>query len=246
MTGWLLSALGAPMARGLLGGPVTTLTPPACPICVPPTDGIVTATQAAIGATDLSAIALAIVIAAAFIGLARGARRELATLIITLTLSFVIGRLWAALAWSMTRLWNIAAALVPGGLLSPTVLPTDNAANWQVGFFLVSVVVLAYGGSRMIAAGVTRGSGGLAISSALERAIGAGLGAMTGFVVARFVLSRVLPGAVVSPFSAGSRLAERVQSLGPRAALGIMLLVLVLGALSIGSLDRGPRQKVYN
>jgi len=245
MTGWMLTALGAAAARGLLGGPPGA-TPPAGVGGPAPTDGVIAAAQVAIGAIDLSAIALAIVVAAALIGLARGARRELATLLITLALAFVVGRLWSLLAWVATRVWNLAATLIPGGLLAPAVLPTQEANSWQVGFFLIGVVVLAYGGSRLLAAGVTSTGSGRGISSVLERIIGAGLGAMTGLTVARFVLERILPGAVVSPFNAGSRLAERVQALGPRAALGIMLLVLILGALSIGSLERGPRQKVYN
>lgn len=242
MSGPVLAALGAALARGLLGGPIdaapTAGAGGAAPVAgqsVPPLPGVL----------DLSAVALAIVVAAACVGLARGARRELATLAITLLLTLLVGRLWAVLAWAATTLWNAVAAIVPGGYLPRMMLPSDDAASWQIGFFLVGVVVLAYGGSRLIASGVVSG-GGHGVLALLERLIGAGLGALTGLAVARFVLSRIVPAAVVSPFSAGSRLAERLQSLGPRAALAIMLLVIVLGALSIGSLDRGPRQKVYN
>jgi len=245
MSAPVLTALGAALARGALsGGPLATpQAVPPLPPGAPVGDGTVTATQVLLGAYDLSAIALAIVVAAALIGLARGARRELVTLVITLVLAFAIGRAWGLLAWALTTVWNVAASLIPGGLLSPMAIPADGAGSWQVATFLVAVVVLAYGGSRMVASGVAPG---VSVASILERVIGAGLGAMTGHTVARFVLARALPGAVVSPFSAGSQLAERVQALGPRAALGIMLLVLVLGALSIGAVDRGPRQKVYN
>lgn len=242
MSGPFLAGLGAALARGLLGGPIAT-TPPGGTGVSPTGAGL--PGPALPGVLDLSAVALAIVVAAAFVGLARGARRELATLAITLVLSLVVGRLWGVLAWAATTLWNVAARLMPGGYLEPAMLPSDDAASWQIGFFLVGVVVLAYGGSRLIASGVIAGDG-RGVLALLERVIGAGLGALTGHVVARFVLSRIVPAAVVSPFSAGSRLAERLQALGPRAALAIMLLVLVLGALSIGSLDRGPRQKVYN
>lgn len=239
----MLAALGAALGSGLLGGPIDASPTAGAGGAVPVAGQSAPPVLPAV--LDLSAVALAIIVAAACIGLARGARRELATLAITLLLSLAVGRLWSLLAWALTALWNGIAAIVPGGYLPRLMMPSEDASSWQIGIFLVGVVVLAYGGSRLIASGVVSG-GGHGVLAALERVIGAGLGAMTGHVVARFVLSRIVPAAVVSPFSAGSRLAERLQALGPRAALAIMLLVIVLGALSIGSLDRGPRQKVYN
>lgn len=197
--------------------------------------------------SDISALVFILLIAAALIGFMRGVRREGIVLAVALLMSFVCGPLWPQASTLVNTFWNLMVSFLPGGFLPPVNIPPDESAvYWQVAFFVLGVVIFGYGGSSLVTSGPASIRGIGQIPSILERLLGAGIGALNGFLIARFVLSRILPEAIVTPFREQSALYGRVGAYGPFLALGVVVLLIVFGVLSIVSPPRGPKQKVFD
>jgi uncharacterized membrane protein required for colicin V production len=167
------------------------------------------------------------------IGFVRGARREVVSFAVTVAAYVALELFWPTVA----ALVNAVLGLVTAG---PPIPPGD-AAVWQIVVF-VAVVLGGYLLSQVV--GRFRLGGAAAVVRLpdwIERLIGACLGVATGYLVARFVVSRLLPSAVISITGPGSTVGALVERVGPIGLFVAIGLFILFGVLSLG----GRKKQVY-
>ncbi len=255
-----LNKLAFAVLRPVLGGPNPAITPPtgASTGAGVGIDGQVVATAIPMLGADLSAATLVLVGLAAAIGFVRGVRREAITLMVAAAASLIVGWMWPAVASLVNRLWRMFHfAVIERGILaenpmaawgeaqaSAPLLPLGgDAAAWQIGFFVFGLLILGYGATRYVAAPPPKARGIRGFSVLLERVVGAMVGALTGILVSRFVLPRLVPNAQVALLGPGTSLYDRLAPYAPTTILGIVLLLILFGVTGIGG--GKPRQKMY-
>ena len=242
--------LGIELMRPILGGPTPVVTPGASGATP---DGEVVATLVPSLGPNLGAAMLVLVGGAALIGLMRGVRREAWTVVVTAVATLAVGWAWPLLAVTVNRFWDVGRFVVQRAVLadgaaalgSTAPLPiTDDTAAWQIGFFVFTVLIFGYGGSRILR-GVTSGGGRFAVfPNLLDRLVGSMIGSLNGLMIGRFVLPRLVPEASVAMIGPGTPIYERLSPYGPWIALATVLLLILFGVTGISG--GGPQQRTYS
>lgn len=203
--------------------------------------------------TDISLLLVIASLAFMWIGLLRGLKRELPSLFATVLLYLVIGGLWDMVAKWVNHFYKLFIfAFVKRGILADDPaegwkaladlklpVPNDNSAQmamWQIGFFTLGVMIIAY---WLIGWWQAR-QGSVAIHSWVERILGGLMGAASGYLVAHFILARIIPGAYSTLFDPGTQAHDIVFALGPYLAAAFAMLLILLGVRSLGGTFR-PR-----
>lgn len=260
--GWIGGTSGAPLEalRPAAGGVVVTPTLGGpTPVVTPIPGGIGDPTGPLPGGPiDLTGVALVIIAAAAAIGLARGVRREFVSAFVIAASYVVYERLWSLVASIGNKLWRLVRfAVFERGILAddPTVawqavqsghnpLPATGGGIWQLGFFVMTVVVFGYGGARFVAGGPPAVKSLTHLPNVLERIVGSVIGAVAGIMISHFALPRAVPGAVISLTGTRSLIREHVGDFGPALVFAVIVILILYGVSGIGG--SGPKRKVYN
>ncbi|MEO8083620.1 MAG: hypothetical protein ABI780_07350 [Ardenticatenales bacterium] len=207
---------------------------------------------------DLSAYALVTMLALALIGFARGVKREARTLLVTGVTVLVLGYSWPKVAAVVNKQWKMFNfGVIKRGVmaddpsvvwkslsdLKPLVPASGGSVNaWQIGFFAMAVLLFGYGVLRIPRP--PKPGGTHILPTFIDRLVGALLGSLTGLLVARFVLPRIVPGARISIVDPRLSIASAAAPYAPYIFFGIVVLLLFFGVKGLGG--GGPRQKVYN
>ena len=253
------SVLLSPL-RPVAGGVAITVTPGGpVPVVTPVVGGVV---DSIVGAQalgpDLSGVALVLVLAAALVGFSRGVRRELVSVIVIGICYFLFDRMWPAVTVYGNRLWQLVrfAVFEKGAVTEDTaaawqaaraaepLLPVAGGSNlWQIGLFVIAILVVGYGGGKVFA-GPQAVRSFSAIPKILERIVGAVLGGAGGNMISHFVLPRIVPNAQISLTGPRSVINERIGDYGPTVFLAIIIVLILYGVSGIGG--SGPKTKVYS
>ena len=251
-------ALATALLRPALGGP-----PPgwaSATVTATGTTGIGYGGGTAVGlGTDVSALLLVAAMGFAVIGFFRGMKREFPVLVITALSYLILSGLWTTVSTYMNRFYKLFVfGFLKRGVLAedpvtiwqsvkdtPPLVPVDaagGAAIWQIAFF-VFAVLLAYG----ISAWMNRRRPGVSPQfiippPLIERLIGMIPAAATGYLVAHFILSRIIPGAYSTLLSPGPGARDVLTRFGPYAAAGVVGLMILYGIRSLGS----KKARVYS
>lgn len=248
-------------SRPVAGGVVITPTPGGpTPVVTPIVGGAVDPNVGGqILGPDLSGVALVFIIAAALIGFSRGVRRELVSVAVIAASYVIFDRLWGLVTTYGNRLWRLFRfAIVERGVLAedPTVawqavsgtdplLPlAAGAALWQLGLFVMTILVFGYGGARVITGGPHSVKTFSHLPKVLERVVGAVLGAVAGSMIGHFVLPRIVPNAYISLIGPRSAISEHIGEYGPAILFAIIVILILYGVSGIGG--SGPKQQVFN
>lgn len=244
---WLAGGvgLGVAAAHPALGGPVDSATG-------------ASAVVAAGAGNDLSAYALVTMLALALIGFARGVKREARTVLVTAATYVVLNYSWAKVAAVVNKQWKMFNfGVIKRGVMAddPSVVwkslsdlkplvPASGASvsAWQIGFFALSVLLLGYGILRLPRP--AKPGGAHILPTFIDRLVGGLLGSLTGLLVAKFVLPRIVPGAQISVVDPRLTIASAAAPYAPWIFFGIVVLLIFFGVKGLGG--GGPRQKVYN
>jgi hypothetical protein len=105
------------------------------------------------------------------------------------------------------------------------------------------VLILGYGGARLLKVGRVKGGRFAVFPNMLDRLVGSMIGALTGLMISHFVLPRLVPEAQVALIGPGTPIYTRLSPFGPWIVLATVLLLILFGVTGIkGS---GPRQRMY-
>lgn len=256
-TAALVAAL---LAAAWLAGGIGLGVAAAHPALGGPNDGTVDAAGVvgAAAGTDLSAYALVTMLALGLIGFARGVKREARTLLVTGITYVVLGYSWTKVAAVVNKQWKMFNfGVIKRGVMAddPSVVwkslsdlkplvPASGASvsAWQIGFFALAVLLLGYGILRLPRP--AKPGGAHILPTFIDRLVGGLLGSLTGLLVAKFVLPRIVPGAQISVVDPRLTIASAAAPYAPWIFFGIVVLLIFFGVKGLGG--GGPRQKVYN
>jgi hypothetical protein len=201
------------------------------------------------GPDDLRVVVWAVCAVFAAAGFWIGASPGLGVLLLVAGASVAIPWQWALVARIVNQAYYAFAFAVlrlglwsddPGAVWSqvhqgPPPIGTDaNVAAWQIAIFLAGVIG-AYA-IALLARGPRDALGGTGRRPGLmDRLMGSCFGWLTGLVVARFVLARLLPAATVTAIPVGGSHAPLVRLATVLAAVAVFVLY---GIASLGSRRR--------
>ncbi len=246
--------------RPVAGGSAITPTPGGpIPVVTPIPGGIGDPIGVPVIGPDLTGVALVIILAAAVIGLSRGVRRELVSVAVIAGSYLLFDRLWSLVTTYGNRFWRLFRfAILERGVLAedPTVawqsarateplLPaTTGAGLWQLGLFVMAILIFGYGGARFFSPGPQSVTSFSQLPKLLERVVGGVLGAVGGTMISHFVLPRIVPNAFISLTGPRSTISEHIGEYGPALFFTIIIVLILFGVSGIGG--SGPKQRVYS
>jgi len=242
--GWIAGA--GTLLRPALGGgiPGTDPTTPVTPVPTP------YATEIGIALFILAALF-------AFFGYIRGVKRELVALAVIAAAYLIFSSFWGVVAKWVHHFYRLFFfAVVKRGIFSddpttawkevkdmePIVSAADDAYVAQLAFFAVAVA-LAYVLSAWWASPKVGPLRVYKIPNLAERAAGAALGAIAGYLIGVFTLSRIVPGAQISIWTPGPGVRDILVSYGPYAVAAFVVIMILFGWASLGP---RPVAKKYN